>query len=584
MNGFALISAFACIISITLALTIFFLNKKALLNKLFALALLINAYWAFGEFMMMQASTFETALFWDKAISFFPFFLAILLHGILIFTESDLLKSKLTYFGLYFPTLFFSIINLTTDLISVPPVPTYWGYTNTVQSGSLLGIIFIIWAGVIALLSVSLCVLYYANLSEITKKRTAKFVTISITVAVLLSVLTNQIQPILNFYVPGLTNISVSVAGIFIAFAVFRFHLYSLNPEIAADNIVSTMLDSLILADLKGRIISVNRSLVELTGFEENEIIGKSVKEMIEKRSNIDENLFENLQDELKVEGKIKNLEFKFRTKSGEEKTDVISSSIVRNKQGQEIGIAIILHDITERKKMEQKLVKAERFASIGELAGMVGHDLRNPLTGIRGAVYYLKTKHAATLDEKDKAMFETIEKSIEYSNKIINDLLEYSREINLMREKTTPKMFLANAISLVQIPENISVIDATEDKPIIQVDVNKMNRVFINLIKNAFDSMPNGGTLTIKSEDTNDRVTFSFIDTGIGMDQETLKKIWTPLFTTKAKGMGFGLAISKRIIEAHGGRITAESTVGKGTTIAFSIPMFDAMPDLVDK
>lgn len=117
------------------------------------------------------------------------------------------------------------------------------------------------------------------------------------------------------------------------------------------------------------------------------------------------------------------------------------------------------------------------------------------------------------------------------------------------MLQKTTPKNLLTNAISLVKVPEKIQVIDETEDKPIMQVDIARMKRVFTSLIKNAFDAMPNGGTLTIKSEDAKDWVDFSFADTGAGMDQETLQKIWTPLFTTKAKGMGFGLAISKRII-----------------------------------
>ncbi len=581
---YALLSLIACIVSLTLGSTIFFLNKKALLNRLFALALLVNAYWAFGEFMMRQASTLETALFWDKAISFFPFFFTLLLHVTLIFTESDLLKSKLTYFLLYFPALFFSLINLTTNLMFGLPVLKSWGYAHAFQTNSIILIIFGVWVAALAFLSVSWCVIYYYRLTENTKKLTVKLVIIGITAAVLLAVLTNQIIPVLNFDAPGLANISVSVAGIFIAFAVFRFHLYSLNPEIAADNIVSTMLDSLILADLKGKIISVNRSLVELTGFEENEVVGKSIEEMSERGCDIDKKVFENLRAELKVKGRIKNLELKFYSKSGEETTGLLSASIVRNKRNEKIGIAIIIHDITDRKKMEQKLVRAERFASIGELAGMVGHDLRNPLTGIRGATYYLKTKHAVILDEKDKTMFKTIEKSIEYSNKIINDLLDYSRELDLMLEKTTPKMFLANAISLVQIPEKVHVIDATEDKPVIQVDTGKMNRVFINLIKNAFDAMPNGGTLTIKSESDIDKVIFSFIDTGVGMDQETLKKIWTPLFTTKAKGMGFGLAISKRIIEAHGGKLTAESTIDKGSTIAFSIPMLNMVPNLIDE
>ena len=111
--------------------------------------------------------------------------------------------------------------------------------------------------------------------------------------------------------------------------------------------------------------------------------------------------------------------------------------------RGQDVGIAFVVHDITEQKEMEQKLLKSQRFALIGELAGIIGHDLSNPLTGIRGASYYLKNKYAAILDSKDEAMFETIEKSIEYSNKIVNDLIDYSSDIQLELENTTPLKLL---------------------------------------------------------------------------------------------------------------------------------------------
>jgi signal transduction histidine kinase len=100
------------------------------------------------------------------------------------------------------------------------------------------------------------------------------------------------------------------------------------------------------------------------------------------------------------------------------------------------------------------------------------------------------------------------------------------------------------------------------------------MKRTFINLIRNAVEAMPNGGTLTIKSRKIRDKITFAFSDTGVGMSEEVLKRLWNPLFTTKAKGMGLGLAICKRFVEAHGGSIAVESTLGKGTTFTVKIPI----------
>jgi PAS domain S-box-containing protein len=234
-----------------------------------------------------------------------------------------------------------------------------------------------------------------------------------------------------------------------------------------------------------------------------------------------------------------------------------------------------LIEERTEQLKQTQaKLVKVQRLATIGELAAMVGHDLRNPLTGIRGATYYLKTKYGVEIDAKGKEMLKTIDECIDHSNKIINDLLEYSREMELDLTETSPKTLLSHSMSMLKIPENIQVIDATEAEPKIMADKAKINRVFVNIIKNAIDAMPNGGTLTVTSKAAEDNLAIAFTDNGIGMSEETLSKLGSPLFTTKSKGMGFGLSICKRIIEAHGGKISVESIIGKGTTVTVTIPI----------
>ena len=231
----------------------------------------------------------------------------------------------------------------------------------------------------------------------------------------------------------------------------------------------------------------------------------------------------------------------------------------------------------TEQLKQTQtKLVKSERLAAIGELAAMVGHDLRNPLTGIKGAAYYLKTKHCKELGAKGKEMLESIENAIDYSNKIVNDLLEYSRDLMLDLGETTPKALLKNALSLFEVPKEIQIVDVTENAPTVKVDMEKMLRVFVNINRNAIDAMPEGGTLTVKSREVKGKLEISFKDTGTGISQENLSELkrGVPLFTTKAKGMGFGLPICKRIAEAHGGKIAVKSKVGNGTTVTVTIPV----------
>ncbi|MEM3566275.1 MAG: PAS domain S-box protein [Candidatus Bathyarchaeia archaeon] len=227
-----------------------------------------------------------------------------------------------------------------------------------------------------------------------------------------------------------------------------------------------------------------------------------------------------------------------------------------------------------ELREIQDRLLRAQRLAVIGELAGMVGHDLRNPLTSIAGATYYLKRRLNRTIDGKVMEMLNLIEKNIGYSNKIINDLLDYSREIKLDITETTPKTLVEDALASVEIPSNIHVVKVVRKAPRIRADFEKVKRVLVNLIRNAVDAMPKGGTLTIKCRKRGANVEFVVGDTGVGISKETMKKLWTPLFTTKAKGMGFGLSICKRFVEAHGGTIKVESVLGKGSTFTVILPI----------
>jgi PAS domain S-box-containing protein len=298
------------------------------------------------------------------------------------------------------------------------------------------------------------------------------------------------------------------------------------------------------------------------------------------------------------ISGKAENIEEEY-IQDGQEVFVHTAKTPVKDEKGNVVGILGIFWDITERKQMQQKieeysqqlevlvekrtrqlkeaqeqLIKSERLAAIGQVAAMVGHDIRNPLTGISSATYYLKTKLSQKMDTKSKEMLELIEKDIQYANKIIADLVEYSREMKLELTETTPKSIMKNALFLVKIPENVQIADLTQNKPKAKLDVDKMERVFSNLIKNAVDAMPEGGKIAISSKESDGNVEIMFVDNGIGMAKEVLERIWTPFFTTKARGMGLGLPICKRIVEAHGGNISAESVVGKGSMFTVTLPI----------
>jgi len=240
----------------------------------------------------------------------------------------------------------------------------------------------------------------------------------------------------------------------------------------------------------------------------------------------------------------------------------------------------LVVERTRELESAQAQLIKSERLAAIGELSAMVGHDLRNPLTSIKSAAYLLKKRRNLQVDEKDQEMLDIIDKSIDYSNKIINDLLEYSREIQLDLTESTPQEIMEETLSSIEIPPRIALVNHVQNAPRIKVDADKMKRVFLNVIKNSLDAMPTQGKLQITSKPAGNTVSISFKDTGIGISEADLKKIFKPLFTTKAQGMGFGLSICKRIVEAHNGRINIESAVGRGTTLTVTLPVTPENPD----
>jgi PAS domain S-box-containing protein len=323
------------------------------------------------------------------------------------------------------------------------------------------------------------------------------------------------------------------------------------------------------LTDSEGKILTVNEALTDLLGCQQNDVVGMHIN-----------SLFKQSSDDIGIPAEIsrgqtfKAQEIRIKTKPEIEKHALLSNSVMKNKTGRIVGLVYVLQDITERKSLEDKLLKAERFASIGELSAMVSHDLRSPLAGIANAVYYLKTKGQSKMSEKEKEMLTLIERSVDHSNRIIGDLLDYSREIKLDRNQTDPRSLLEEALVQLEVPNGITIVKKVESEPKISVDKDKIIRVFTNLIRNAIDAMPSGGMLTVVSQKTESHTIINFADTGMGISEENLQKLWTPLFTTKAKGMGLGLSICKRFVEAHGGEILVKSQVGKGTSFTVRIPI----------
>jgi signal transduction histidine kinase len=228
-------------------------------------------------------------------------------------------------------------------------------------------------------------------------------------------------------------------------------------------------------------------------------------------------------------------------------------------------------------------LKENERMAAIGETAAMVGHDLRNPLQVIVGSIDLIKKRLNKRGDsEGDSTEVSEIEKWVDkidaqtdYMNKIVSDLQDYSKNIKLTLEEANVESLMGDVVSSVEIPDGVEVtVVLDEGLQDMSVDETLMKRLFTNLVLNAVQAMPDGGSLSIRGSMQGEDVVISVEDTGIGVREENLTMIFKPLFTSKAKGTGLGLPVCKRIVDAHGGTISVESEEGVGSTFTVILPV----------
>ncbi|XHH10518.1 MAG: ATP-binding protein [Candidatus Bathyarchaeia archaeon] len=253
--------------------------------------------------------------------------------------------------------------------------------------------------------------------------------------------------------------------------------------------------------------------------------------------------------------------------------------------------------DVTERKLGEQRLADyaknleclveertrqlkdAERLATIGQTAGMIGHDIRNPLQAIAGDLFLMKQEVDTSPDSACKRNVQeslrSIQEQIDYINKIISDLQDYARPLKPELTEVDLCVILPKLLSTVPLPQNIEAYaSCSKNLPMLRLDVTLLKRILVNLATNAIQAMPNGGKLTIRAFQEDEMVCISVGDTGVGIPEEIKPKLFQPLMTTKSKGQGFGLAVVKRMVENMGGKIGFESEIGKGTKFTVEFPL----------
>jgi len=263
-------------------------------------------------------------------------------------------------------------------------------------------------------------------------------------------------------------------------------------------------------------------------------------------------------------------------------------------------GISVFAKDITERRRLQgtleqytkrleelvkirtEKLKGVERLAAIGETAGMIGHDIRNPLQSIIGELYLAEEElNALPESEEKKKITESIlniEEQTFYINKIVTDLQDYAKPLAPATQETDLEEIIQNVISALDVPDNIKVSYMVGTPfPIFKTDPSFIKRILTNLILNGIQAMQEkGGELRINAFPRAKTVIIAISDTGVGILDVVKEKIFKPLFTTKSKGQGFGLAVVKKLVEALNGHISFETEVGKGTTFIIEMSLRD--------
>jgi len=232
---------------------------------------------------------------------------------------------------------------------------------------------------------------------------------------------------------------------------------------------------------------------------------------------------------------------------------------------------------IAERETAQANLIRQENMAAIGQLAASVGHELRNPLAVVTNVLYLMKAGTKAAADEPIHRHIATAEREISAATLIVADLLDFSAGRGPILAPVEVTDLVAEALSVVLPPDGMQVVQRGEPQ-VVDADRDQIRQALLNLITNAYDSMPGGGVLTISTRSVPGSAQITVTDTGVGMDEETRDSIYTPFFTKKTRGIGLGLAVTKRVVQAHGGTIAVQSTPSAGTSFTLTLPVLAAM------
>jgi two-component system sensor histidine kinase HydH len=351
----------------------------------------------------------------------------------------------------------------------------------------------------------------------------------------------------------------------------FRTARRSLQDTSAfADEVVTSLPVGLIATDKNGNIAFYNSAAERITGLNLSEARGRDPEKILPGH-------FCGLKEALDRGESISEKEMECEFTENRITPVSVSASKIINEEGQFVGQVLIFRDLGEVRRLQDEIRRKEKLAAIGGLAAGVAHEIRNPLSSIKGIASYFKNKFDEQSDDQEAAG--VMMQEVDRLNRVISELLEFARPTQLKLKPTDANDILEHSVRLVQqeaSTKNIKInLNLSETSVIAEIDSDRFSQCLLNLYLNALQAMEDGGELTIESSAVEGIfIRIDIKDTGSGIHSEDLNKIFDPYFTTKATGTGLGLAIVHKIIEAHKGKIKVRSALGQGTAFTVIIPI----------
>jgi len=342
------------------------------------------------------------------------------------------------------------------------------------------------------------------------------------------------------------------------------------------DNILSSMTNGLMTIDLEEKVVTLNEMAEQILEKRREEIVGLPLNHAFGDGHPLTRMMTQTLSQEEEI------FHSELELKRGEANLWLMAStSLLADGDGRKMGAMIVFQDITEIKALEEKLRQADRLAALGTLSAGLAHEIKNPLSAIKTFVQLLPKKlESSSFMEKFNV---TVPREIDRINQLVEDLLELTRRRMRPMVNLDVNRLVLQVIDLhgEEMERKQILFEDRLDRtiPLLSGDSERLYRAFSNLVINAIQAMPNGGSLAVSSEQepSSFMVKITFKDTGIGMDEETSKNLFNPFFTTKDKGVGLGMAITHKIIEDHRGTIEVMSEKGRGATFVLRLPVVKA-------